>query len=91
VRQATRTSPTVVWALLVALTALSWLFGRGDGLSPAGQQAASVLVLVVALLKARLVGVHFMALRNAPAALMAVFHIWCLAVCITTVALYLMP
>lgn len=88
-RQATRTSPTVVWALLVTLTALSWRLGRGDGLSSSGQQAASVLVLVVALLKARLVGVHFMALRNAPAALEALFQIWCLAVCVITVALFL--
>lgn len=82
-----RNRTSLVWALLVAMTSLSWALGS-HGLGASGQQTASVLVLVLALLKARLVGVHFMALRNAPTALRAAFETWCLLVGAMTITLF---
>lgn len=88
-REETSTRTIVVWTLLIAMTALSWVLGRTHGLNAGGQHTASVLVLVLAVVKARLVGLHFMALGNAPAALRSLFEIWCLLACATTVALFL--
>ena len=49
------------WVALVLATALSWGLG-----TEAGGAATSVVVLVVAFAKVRLVGRHFMELRDAP-------------------------
>jgi hypothetical protein len=83
-----RNRTSLVWALLVAMTSLSWALGSGHDLGASGQQTASVVVLVLALLKARLVGVHFMALRNAPTSLRAAFETWCLLVGALTITLF---
>jgi heme/copper-type cytochrome/quinol oxidase subunit 4 len=62
-----------VWALLVAATLLScWLaadHGVGDE-----RHRSGVLVLGIACLKIRLVGLHFMELRTAPRALRGAFE-----------------
>jgi hypothetical protein len=71
-----------VWMLLVAMTSASWSLADVPG--------ACVLILVLALVKARLVGIHFMGLRRAPIALRALFEIWCGSVCLTIVALLLL-
>ncbi|WP_406003271.1 cytochrome C oxidase subunit IV family protein [Streptomyces sp. NBC_00829] len=84
-----RTKATVVWAVLVALTTLSWMLGTTHGFGTGGHRPASVVILVFALFKARLVGLHFMDLRRAPTVLRALFEAWCAAVCAATIGLFL--
>ncbi|WP_224393191.1 cytochrome C oxidase subunit IV family protein [Pseudonocardia sp. ICBG1293] len=68
---------TVVWAVLVAVTTVSWVLGTG----PVSGTAASVVVLVLALFKVRLVGLYFMELRDAPVVLRLLFEGYCVAAC----------
>ena len=56
---------TLVWAALVAATALSWWLGPGHGLLLPTRVAAGV-VLLVAWVKVWFVGAEFMELRAAP-------------------------
>ncbi|MCX5085467.1 cytochrome C oxidase subunit IV family protein [Streptomyces sp. NBC_00401] len=84
-----RTKATAIWAVLVALTTLSWMLGTTHGFGTDGHRRASVVILVVALFKARLVGLHFMDLRRAPTVLRALFEAWCAAVCAATISLFL--
>ena len=77
-----------MWALLVGLTAMSWALGTGHGPSGSGHQNAGALILVIALVKVRLVGLHFMALRRAPTALRVAFELWCFGVCALTVVMF---
>jgi hypothetical protein len=58
---------TIVWVVLVCATVLSWQLGRERHAHD--RQLVSVVVLLVALIKVRLVGLHFMELRAAPPAL----------------------
>ncbi|WP_240051389.1 cytochrome C oxidase subunit IV family protein [Pseudonocardia sp. EV170527-09] len=67
----------VVWLVLVAVTTVSWVLGTG----PASGTVASVVVLVLALFKVRLVGLYFMELRDAPVVLRLLFELYCVAAC----------
>lgn len=78
----------MVWAGLIGATLLSWWLGADHGI--AGIRAASVAVLVVAFVKVRFVGLHFMDLRSAPPALRGAFEAWCLTVALLVIALYLL-
>jgi heme/copper-type cytochrome/quinol oxidase subunit 4 len=78
---------TAVWGLLIAATLASWWLGTDHGLSD--HRLATVLILVVAFVKVRFVGMYFMEHRNSPVALRAVFQGYCLAVCAVLVAMYL--
>lgn len=75
-----------VWLLLVAATVVSWVFGAEHLL---GARSASVAVLVLAFVKARLVGRHFMELRSAPVRLRVAFEGWTVIVCSVLIGLYL--
>jgi heme/copper-type cytochrome/quinol oxidase subunit 4 len=77
---------TAVWGVLIALTLLSWWMGTDHGVGDA--QTASVLVLLVAFLKVRFVGLYFMELRSAPLPLRALFEGWCTVVAATVIAMY---
>jgi heme/copper-type cytochrome/quinol oxidase subunit 4 len=79
---------TAVWALLVAATLLSFWLGTDHGLSSA--EARTVIILVVAFVKVRFVGLYFMELRTAPVALRALFEGWCLVVCLGLIGFYLL-
>lgn len=81
-----RTAATPVWGALVLATALSWWLGTDHGLSAA---TATVVVLIVAFVKVRFVGLYFMELRHAPLSLRALFEGWCLVVCAVVVGMYL--
>jgi hypothetical protein len=76
----------VVWAALVAATLISlalgedWI-GHGD--------VAAALVIVIAFVKVRLVGMHFMELRHAPLPLQLVFQAYCAIASIVLIVLYL--
>lgn len=77
-----------VWAGLVLATLVSCWLGseRSAGLSP----LRSCLVLAVAFIKSRFVGLYFMDLRDAPVLARAFFEIWCLAVLLVLTAMYLL-
>jgi|GEM_PF-1056583 len=76
---------TLVWVLLLALTFGSFLVGIEQG---AGFASVGALIIVgIAMLKVRLIGIHFMDLRVAPVALRALFEGYVLAVFLILVAL----
>jgi hypothetical protein len=75
----------VSWLLLVAATLVSWAVGAEHGTG----SAVAVLVLGIAAIKVRLVGLDFMELRHAPIPLRAVFEGYCVGMWVLLSALYL--
>jgi Prokaryotic Cytochrome C oxidase subunit IV len=73
------------WLLLVAATVVSWVVGADHG---AGSMVA-VVVLGIAAIKVRLVGLDFMELRHAPVPLRAAFECYCVGMWALLSALYL--
>jgi hypothetical protein len=76
---------TIIWALLVAASLLSW-----ESMAIAGEEAriARAAILVIAFIKVRLVGLEFMELRHAPLALRLGFEAWGVLVCGTLLVLF---
>jgi caa(3)-type oxidase subunit IV len=74
----------VVWLVLIAATLLSWESAHSAG----GYRLASAAVLLIAFLKARLIGLEFMELRTAPRVLRFIFEAWVVLACGTLLALY---
>jgi hypothetical protein len=72
-----RTRATLVWLILSALTISSWALGTTDG--DGTHLSASVVILLVTVLKVRFVGLYFMELRGAPLSLRGVFEGYCAA------------
>ncbi|MET0899635.1 MAG: cytochrome C oxidase subunit IV family protein [Mycobacterium sp.] len=70
-----RTRAGVSWLLLVVATLASWLVGAEHG---TGSMVA-VVVLAIAAVKIRLVGLDFMELRHAPTPLRVAFETYCVA------------
>jgi caa(3)-type oxidase subunit IV len=87
---ALRTRVTAVWAVLVLATLASWLLGTESGSGSSGHRLASVIILMVALFKVRLVGLYFMELRNAPLLLRGILEGYCIAACALTISLFLL-
>lgn len=77
----------VVWAALVLATVTTWWLGAGHAIDDAEFQAT--VVLLIAGIKVRLVGSHFMGLKGAPRALRLVFDGWCVFLVAETTVLYL--
>src|ERR1700733_6953032 len=75
-----------VWLVLVAATLLSWESARSSG----DYRLASSAVLLIAFLKARLIGLEFMELRAAPRVLRSIFEAWTVVACAGLLALYLL-
>jgi hypothetical protein len=73
------------WLLLVAATLASWLVGADHGTG----SVIAVVVLAIAALKIRLVGLDFMELRRAPVPLRAAFEVYCVALWAVLSGLYL--
>lgn len=57
---------TIAWALLTAVTLVSWLTARDTGSAHVLNTAVTVVVLVIAAVKAQLVIWYFMEVRHAP-------------------------
>ena len=76
----------VVWAALVIFTVLSFALG-GEHLIDNKTLAAAV-VIGIAAIKIRLVGLHFMELRHAPVALRAVFEGYCAVLFLALMGIY---
>ncbi|GJF16563.1 hypothetical protein NGTWS0302_16040 [Mycolicibacterium cyprinidarum] len=73
------------WLFLVAATIASWAVGAEHG---TGSMVA-VVVLAIAAIKVRLVGLDFMELRHAPIPLRAAFECYCLGMWVLLCGLYL--
>ncbi|MBB2990908.1 caa(3)-type oxidase subunit IV [Mycolicibacterium iranicum] len=73
------------WLFLVAATIVSWAVGAEHG---TGSMVA-VVVLAIAAIKARLVGLDFMELRDAPIPLRLAFEVYCVALWTLLSGLYL--
>jgi hypothetical protein len=77
----------VVWLALVAATCVSWWLGTDHGTDSATLATAGVMV--AAFVKVRLVGIHFMELRDAPVWLRLFIELYVAVIAITLFVLYL--
>ena len=84
-----RTPTTVVWLVLIAATVLSWMLGTDHGFGATDHTLSSVVILLVAFVKVRFIGLWFMELREAPVVLRLLFEGYCAVVCTMTIALFL--
>lgn len=75
----------VTWLILVAATIVSWAVGAEHGTG----SMVGVLVLAIAAVKVRLVGLDFMELRHAPIPLRAAFELYCVGMWALLSGLYL--
>lgn len=75
----------ISWLVLIAATLVSCLVGAEHGIG----STAAVLVLGIAAIKIRLVGLDFMELRSAPTPLRAVFEGYCLLLWAALSGLYI--
>jgi hypothetical protein len=74
-----------VFPALVLATLSSWLLGIEGSTST----LIGCAVVAIALIKVRLVGLHFMELRNAPPLLRGAFEVYVMATGATLLTLYL--
>jgi len=74
------------WLVLLAATLLSWESAQSSG----DYRLASAVVLLIAFLKARLIGLEFMELRTAPRVLRSIFEAWSVVACAALLLLYLL-
>ncbi len=85
-----RTRASAVWALLVTLTVVSWALGTEHGFSGGSHVPASIVIIVVAVFKIRLVGLYFMELRDAPLNLRGIFEGYCIVLFVLLTVMYLL-
>lgn len=77
----------VVWFVLIAATLLLWYLGTEHGVR--NDHLATVLIMIVAFIKWRFVGLYFMELRDAPVPLRMIFEVQCATVCTVVLGVYL--
>lgn len=85
-----RNNASIAWLALTALTLVSWALGTQHGLGGGNHVPASLMIVVVAVFKLRLVGLYFMELRDAPVALRGIFEGYCVVLLSLLVAMYLL-
>ncbi len=85
VLQLVRNRAGVSWLVLVAATVVSWAVGAEHGTG----SLVAVVVLAIAAIKVRLVGLDFMELRHAPIPLRAMFESYCFVMWAVLSGLYL--
>lgn len=78
---------TLVWLVLLTATLVTALLGLEQ---VGGHQAVGILLLGIGFFKVRLVGWHFMELREAPWGLRAVFEVYVVGVLGVLDGLYLL-
>jgi len=83
-----RSPISVVWAVLVGATLGSWWLGTDHGLS--SHDVVGSLLLLLAFVKVRFIGLYFMELRHAPTPLRLLFEVWCAAACGVVVGMFLL-
>lgn len=82
-----RKPATLIWAAMMLGTCASTWWLAKDLVLPT---IATVAIVLIAVVKIRLVLIHFMELRTAPLAWRLVFEIWLVAVTCLIVGLYLL-
>jgi hypothetical protein len=80
-----RARSTPVWVVLVVVTIVSWAVGAKHETG----SAVAVLVLGLALIKVRFIGLDFMELRQAPVLLRAMFETYCVVLWLVLSGMYL--
>lgn len=85
-RDLIRSRATVIWALLVGATLLSWELGHGLGAQDT--RVAGSLILVVAMVKVRFVMLDFMEIRHAPPWMRIGAEVWTVGLAALLVALF---
>ncbi len=80
-----RARSTYVWLALVAVTIVSWAVGAEHSVG----SGVAVVVLALAVIKVRFVGLDFMELRTAPVVLRAVFEAYCIMLWMVLAGMYL--
>jgi hypothetical protein len=80
---------TAIWLILILASFLTWWLGTNDSRDQLSDRAMIAAVVVIAFLKAYLVGMEFMEVRGAPAVLRGLLTGWVglLAVAVTTLYL----
>jgi Prokaryotic Cytochrome C oxidase subunit IV len=80
---------TAIWLILILASFLTWWLGTNDSRDQLIERAMIAAVVVIAFLKAYLVGMEFMEVRGAPAVLRGLLTGWVglLAVAVTTLYL----
>ena len=76
-----------VWVFLMLATLVSWVLGEDRLIHT--QNVVAVGVIAIAFIKVRLVGIHFMELREAPLPLRAAFEAYVALAATVLVGLYL--
>jgi hypothetical protein len=84
------TPASVAWVVLTSLTAISWALGTEHALGGGDHVPASLVIIVVAAFKIRLIGLYFMELRQAPYALRGVFEAYCAVLAVLLSGMYLL-
>jgi len=79
---------TIVWALLTTVTLASWLTARDGGASHQTNTTVTLVVLLIAAIKAQLVIWHFMEVRRAPVWLKVTTSGWVVALFALLLGLY---
>jgi caa(3)-type oxidase subunit IV len=82
-----RTPATAVWVILITATGVSWALGTQHGMHD--HRLASVIILLIAFIKVRLVGMYFMELRDAPNVLRGLFEAYCFVVCMLLLGVFI--
>jgi caa(3)-type oxidase subunit IV len=85
-----QTKASLAWLVLVALTVAQWAIGTHSGLIGPQHVWASLVIFAVAVFKARMVGLYFMELREAPLVLRGVFEIYCVVLLAVLSVMYLL-
>jgi apolipoprotein N-acyltransferase len=89
-RELVPTRVFVVWAAMIVATAASWWLGTDHPLDgDVRRHIGSTLVLVIAFVKVRYIGLYFMELRSAPRRLRLLFTLWTVLTGAATVLLVL--
>jgi cytochrome c oxidase subunit IV len=80
-----RARSTYVWLALVAVTIVSWAVGADHEVG----SGVAVVVLALAVIKVRFVGLDFMELRDAPLLLRGIFEAYCIILWMVLAGMYL--
>jgi hypothetical protein len=83
-----RSYASVAWLVLVGLTLISWSLGTHDGLA-FNHTVISLIIIFIAVVKIRIIGLNFMELRNAPRWLRGIFECYSAALLFVLSSFYL--
>ncbi|BDB39635.1 cytochrome C oxidase subunit IV family protein [Mycobacterium kiyosense] len=73
---------------MIFATLVSWAMGTQHGFIDSNK-INSVVILMIAFVKVRFIGLYFMELNNAPPRLRIILEAWCAIVCAATIGCYL--